>query len=1717
MQSNKKIEPKKRSLGKRLLKIFLIIVGSFVGLVIIILLLIQTGPVQNFARKKIVTYLENKLKTRVAIAGLDIDFPKILVLKGVYIEDQLKDTLVSGKEIKVDIDMFKLVKGAILINEINLNKITLKLKRSLPDTTFNFQFIVNVFSSPDAAPSTDTSSLSIAIRNIVINKTRIVFKDVVSGNDADVYLDHFDTRIASIDLEKLAFNIPSINLSGVRGSIKQFAPLYVTTTTEEPIDFSFANGSTKLADINLQYENEVNKLSTNIDLKKTSLTSTSFNLLASFIDIKSVAVNGLSTAVVLGKPTTPITTADSIATTDSLPWKIKIGDITIDNNNLSFDNALQPAISMGMDYAHLRLSGVALHLNDFYFANNIISGQVTKGTLADKSGFILTDLQTKFSYTSTGVALNGLLVKTPGTTLQKSAVISYPSLAALQTNSGLMQLNVDLADSKVRVKDILLLAPFLAGQPALKNPNDVWYIDGKITGRVSNLYIEKFKFSGLGSTRLNMSGTVAGLPDPNKVSGNLLINNFYTTRKDIQMLAPPGTIPSNISLPATMALKGRVNGSIKQAMANLTLTTDLGIAKLQGNIANATDMVNARYNASMQLNRINLGIILQKPDTLGIFTGNLQVKGRGFNPDKANVTFNGTIEAVELIKYTYRDIRLKGSLAQQQFTANMAINDANIDLDLEASGHFGNDLPGIKLLATIDSIKTKPLNLTADEIIYRGKLAVDFPQINPDALEGKAFVTNSLLVFNGGRTSIDSLSLLANYVMGVQSIKVDGRFFNADITGKYKIVQLGNIFSEIIQPYYTIDTSAKVTFPDPYDFTIKANLVNHPALKTFVPDLTRLDPVSLNVSLAQGNGLQGTLTAPFVAVGTNVLQNFTANFAGDADQLKIAAGIQKFAAGTNVTIYQTDLISTINNNEIDFGLSIKDQKDQRKYLFGGTLSQASLANYRLHLNSDSLLLNYEKWNITSQNLIEFGTQIVRAKNFTLSQNNQSLSINSKDSTSGIAIEVRFANFEIPTLTALVQTDSLLANGKINGTILLDNLLTSPTFTTDISVDDLAINRDTLGKLTAKIDNQTANIFNTNITLTGQGNDVSITGRYLLESASNENLDLLLDVKKLQMKSLEGPSFGAVSNTSGYLSGKIDIGGNADAPKIDGSLDFNQTEFKLSMVNSLFKVNDEKIKFDNDGITFNTFSIKDSAGNAVTLDGRALTNNFLNYKFNLTLKAKDFRAINSTRANNELYYGQLYFSSELNIKGTETAPIVDGSIDIEPKTNLSIVIPQEEPGIIDRQGVIEFIDKDAIKEDSLFMVATMAKYDTSFNQSQLTGFDVSTNIQISKEAIFNIIVDEANGDFLKLKGEGVISAGVDPSGKISMTGTYTVESGGYELSFNFLKRKFEIEKGGKITWTGEPTTGTIDMTAIYVANTAPIDLVQNQLPADTKNSYLQKLPFQVRLNVDGELLKPSLTFDITLPTDRNLRVSGDVVSTVTAKLDQIRTEPSELNKQVFALLLLNRFVGEDPFSSGGGGGFDAGIYARQSVSRILTEQLNKLASDLVGGIEISFDINTTEDYTTQQKQARTDLNVNLSKRLLNDRLQVSVGSNVELEGPQQSDQTASNIIGNVTIDYLLTKDGRFLLRGYRKNDFEAIVEGIVVETGLRFIITVDYNKFKEIFTRKKDPKKNAGDKKQTNNVSAPATLPQNDNNTGNNAPERAAGDKPNKVPELNKKP
>src|SRR5271154_5310299 len=123
--------------GRIALNTILWIIVSVIFLVLLIIILIQLPSVQNFVKDKAVTFLQNKIHTKVKIGHISLGLPKLLVLEDVYFEDQKKDTLLAGEKLKVDISLFKLLHHQVEINEINLEGITANVNRGA-DSAFNF-------------------------------------------------------------------------------------------------------------------------------------------------------------------------------------------------------------------------------------------------------------------------------------------------------------------------------------------------------------------------------------------------------------------------------------------------------------------------------------------------------------------------------------------------------------------------------------------------------------------------------------------------------------------------------------------------------------------------------------------------------------------------------------------------------------------------------------------------------------------------------------------------------------------------------------------------------------------------------------------------------------------------------------------------------------------------------------------------------------------------------------------------------------------------------------------------------------------------------------------------------------------------------------------------------------------------------------------------------------------------------------------------------------------------------------------------------------------------------------------------------------------------------------------------------------------------------------------------------------------------------------------
>jgi len=1553
-------------------------------ILVIVLLLIQTPFVQNFARARAETYLSRKLNTAIRIGGLRINFLHSVTLTDVYIEDRKKDTLLSAGVIDVNLHVLGLLHHNLDIKKIQLSDLTVKIKRGSPDTVYNFQFIVDAFIGAPAEKKPDTTAstpMKMALHDLLLDKIRLVYADAVTGNDVEVFIGHNETKMDELDP---------------------------------------ANG----------------KYAGRIDMRRTTFNYRN-------------TVHALSTAVQLG------TLSADVKTADLNKMIFRLNSTRLDSADIRFDNDSLRHQKTGMDYGHLQLGQLALHTGGVVYTPDSISGLISKGEFVEQSGFRLQRLQTRFFYSSHRTWLRDLLLQTPGTLLQRSVALEYDSLAAITTHPARTRLDLDLANSRVQVKDILVFAPFLNTQPVFSHPADVWSINARAKGTLDILDIQDLQFSGIQDIHLDVAGRLIHPMDTRRFQANLDVRNASGSREALLSVLPGGTVPNNISIPARFDLHGKLDGSMDAMQSDVVLNTSSGNIKLKGFARNIRSTNGVTYDLALQTIGLNVGSILKDSVQYGLVTAVVAVKGRGLDMHTADATLTGRVQSAVYKQYTYQDLAIDGSVAGQHATLRSSINNTAVHFQLQASGDLARKYPALKLDWQIDTLDLHALHLVKDTLQFKGHINADFADTNPDSLQGALSLYNLAYVEGTQHLTTDSILLLATHQDGVQDIRLRSEMADIDWKGRYKLTETGLALQHTINQYYRLSGFKDTAFTA-QDWTMNMHFRASPMVLGIMPSLKNTDTLGgVMVFNSDRNDLHLDLRTPRIVYAGQRFHNVSVMAATKNDQLNY--GVQMSDGnGGNFALYRTGVTGTLRDDHLTTTLLLRDRKDKERYRLAGQMDKIE-DGLKFVLDPDSLLLNYEKWQVSRDNYFQHDSSGIVVHDLSISNKGDSLSVNSNPPTPNAPITVRFANFKLGTLTRLANQDSLLIEGTMNGTAEVKDVTTNPVFTSDVTIQKLSYRSDTVGDIAVKVNNEKANAFSADIALSGNKNDVKVQGEYY---TGEGRMDLKVILGQLNLASFNGVAQEQAQRMRGYLKGELSLTGTADQPVLKGNLNFDSARITPVISGEPLSISNDRIEFDEEGFNFSKFRLQDSSGNKMTLDGNVFTKDYRTYGFDMSINADNFRLVNSPESNNQQFYGTLNIDAAINLEGDMESPKVDGAVRANKQTNFYFVLPGNDPEVVNRLGVVRFINA---KGDTL-----VDKNARKIQQDKtLKGTDFSMNIQTDSSAVFTMVVDERTGDALTARGRSNLVFGIDKSGKMDLTGTYEVESGSYNLSLQTLKRKFDITRGSTITWTGDPLTATIDLTANYTANTASIDLIANEIagrsPTDI-NKFKQRLPFLVTLKMEGELLKPKITFDITLPTNI-LALWPDVDQ----KLQQIRVQESELDKQVFALLLLNRFVGEDPLQSQAGGGSTLGSMAWQSASQILTNQLNQLAGSLIKGVDINFDLNNQQDYSTGKEQDYTELNVSVSKKLFNERIQVSVGSNFDVQGNTNSGQSASNIAGNVAVDYKLTKDGRYMVRAYRKNQYEAVIEGQVVETGVSFILTFDYDRFRELFGKTREEK------------------------------------------------
>jgi hypothetical protein len=703
--------------------------------------------------------------------------------------------------------------------------------------------------------------------------------------------------------------------------------------------------------------------------------------------------------------------------------------------------------------------------------------------------------------------------------------------------------------------------------------------------------------------------------------------------------------------------------------------------------------------------------------------------------------------------------------------------------------------------------------------------------------------------------------------------------------------------------------------------------------------------------------------------------------------------------------------------------------------FKGFLAFESLQTQMLSFTDVQMMVDSSVWNVYHNNLIVSDSAGIFFRDLWFYNDSSLFSIDGGISHNPAdSLRFLFDNLNISHLDQLIVDQTVDLNGVLNGEANLVNLYKNPNFLIDIELKDLYFNQQDFGMLKLNTSwNERQDFLDVNLDIIrndtiGVNEVLKLDGRYF-PTSDTKNFDLKADLNNLNIHVFNPfvEEFVDIAEES-LASGMLEITGSYNEPVLNGVLDLLHTQVLVKYLNEYYSAGGSLVVGEN-FINLDQLLLYDTRSKSATCSGNVFHDYFRDFNLDILVEEEDFRALNTTSRDNELFYGTAIVSGNVVITG----PIDDITMDIEAKTEYGtrIIIPISSAVSVSENDFIIFINSsDTLqKEDEKYVV-------------KLKGLTLYLDLDVTSAADIEIFLPYGMGD-IKGKGNGNIRMGVSPRGDFTINGDYIIEQGKFLFTLeDILKKEFDIKQGSKISWSGNPYEATVDINAMYPVKTTLAGL---RLLTDSTSVYNTRVNVECVVGLRNDLFNPDIKFSIDFAN-----VAEDIKRIIYASLDT--TDQSAMSEQMVSLLVLGSFS----YSTGGPSIGNTGF---KLLSNQLSDWLSKISKDIDIGVNYQPGTSLTED----------ELEVALRTQLFNDRL--SIDGNFGVRGTTRSDENASDILGDINIEYKITEDGHFRVRAFnRTNDISFLEDNAPYTQGVGIFYRKEFEKFFDLFKFSKKEKK-----------------------------------------------
>ncbi len=1300
-----------------------------------------------------------------------------------------------------------------------------------------------------------------------------------------------------------------------------------------------------------------------------------------------------------------------------------IDEISLINSKFSINDPTRDSIETGFDYYHFSLDDIQLRAENFLVVADTLEFDLRSLTTIDPATELsIQEMSTFYRLSKNEMQFLGLHLRANESIIKDTVILKYNNTEALSYFTDSVGFEANLEASVINSKDLALFAPYLG------RFEEAYQITGKVNGKVGNFSVKDMALSFGENSKLVGNISFDGLPNFQEtfIEGDL--TNSSVSSPDIEQYVSEEIYAQARKL-GIVNLSANFVGFPNDFVANGTFNTSIGNIISDINLKIDDSTKRSFYSGSLSTQNFNLGRLTGRPDLVQLINMRGNIEGSGFKLETAVFNLKATIARLGFKGYNYRNIVTDAKMAREFFEGKLSINDPNLKFSAEGNVDLRKDVNLINIQAKLDTALLEPLKLSEKEIAISSSLDLNIQGLEIDSLVGVAQFNNTYVNYEGRELSVDSLKIISLKENSERAFGLDSDFVKIDATGNFEYSEFYYDIIRLVKEYKLNFLNNENELRDYYankrtkeyerydlDFNIQLLDINKIS-NLFLPDLLVSPHTDIEGSFSGGYtsimsvaGFVDTLAYKGFELYNSQFDINTSKVADSSSVLAMAYFFSENQKLQNLTQTKRLLFEGVwLNDHIDFRSNIVAEEEENYMSLNGDLE--FLTNQTvISFNKSDFFAIGKQWDIDPQNKILIRNQEISFQNLKIFHGEQNITINGAISDSvDKKLTVEINNFDVSNLDPVLSYDF---DGEINGYLEAQNLYNELLLESEMAISDFKIENFLVGDISGSSKwNNLQKQLDINYQINRLTRKIMELDGYVKPQAEEEQLNILATFDEANMNIAEPFIKEVFSDIKGVASGKFQISGKLNYPILTGEGEIKDGGFKLNYLNTTYTFGG-KLLFDANEIGVRQLSLFDAYSNEAVLNGGVFHDGFKNFVIDLRANMANFQVMNTSRNNNDLYYGTAFVTGRLNILGG----VNNLNFDARAITNkgTELFIPIESTSGVQQETFINFVDF----SDSIYT----STFENVTNQIDLKGINLDFDIEITPDAYTEIIFDLQAGDIIRGRGNGKINLLIDTNGDFNMFGNYEFVEGGYNFTlYNIINKEFSIHNGSTINWYGDPYEGILDIKASYqqMASLAPLLNVseEDDLTAELKRRY----PSEVILELDGALLSPEIGFDINITNyPENATIPGGGVSlgnAVDLFLSKISLDRQERERQVFSLIVLRQFSPENSFNTSGSFG--------SSVSELFSNQLSYWITQVDENLEIDVDLSGLD------AEALNTFQLRLSYSFFDGRLRVTRdGSFTDVE----NETNALSVLGEWTVEYFLTSDGRFRAKVYNRNNY-----------------------------------------------------------------------------------